>query len=105
MDDAAAKNMSDFTMAASGLICDEPCWLYSLELAENNNSHAQIKLYDGQNTEGKVRTSIRSNVYLTASIVYNVPKFFSKGLYIELADGSADFNGQFLKHRYKKEGQ
>lgn len=97
MENKDAKQLSDFTVSAGGVICDEPCWLYSIEVSESNNSMVLIWLVDGHATSGKVKSYIRSGAYVTTPIIYKYPKRFNTGLYIHIASGAGNINGQFLK--------
>lgn len=90
------KSILTKDLIISGLICDKPCWLYSLSVSEVSAAYGQFVFYDNNAASGKVRLRIYVAQYRTIPIVFNHPIRFKRGLYLNFAT-SGDY--AFVQYR------
>lgn len=82
---------------ASGLVSETPCLIYSIcgiGLADTSNVYT---VYDGQNTEGKVKFRLVAGAYSADFRLYACPLHFTKGLYIDFTTNGSEVFIQYLQ--------
>lgn len=80
------------------LVTGKSGWLYSLVASSSGTAAKYIDVYDGLNTNGKKLFRIYNFYGNTASMIFNVPIRFKKGLYIRF-----EFNTESLTVQYKSD--
>jgi len=90
--------VSERCFTASGVVSQKPCWLYSVVLTGEAANANNIKLYDGQDTSGDLELHIGAAQYTSTVVVFNVPKFFSRGMYIQEVAGTCTVALQWREH-------
>ena len=84
------------SMAASKLVCEKPCWLYSLLLSEVAAPCAVFTFYDNTVASGEVRLKLYVPGYQTLPVVFKHPVRFKRGFYLEFTT-----SGAFASVQYK----
>lgn len=69
---------------ASTLVCNNPCWVYSIIIAEDDAVGAKaLKVYDGFSSTDKLKVVLYAWSYIAPVLVLQKPIRFEKGLYLE----------------------
>lgn len=71
------------SLLASKLVCNKPCWLYSVIVGEISASYGEFTLYDNQAASGKIRLRVFVAQYFTEPLIFKHPIRFKKGLYLD----------------------
>lgn len=82
---------------ASGVVCETPCLIHSIcgiGIAQASNVYS---VYDGQNTEGKLRFRLVAGSYQADFRLFAAPLYFHKGLYIEFTTNGEEVFVQYLE--------
>lgn len=95
MRDVEDAEILDFSVSASGVVCQKPCWLYSVTLSGYASGSNVIQLYDAQAAVGDARLGLRAAQYTSTPVIFNQPMLFNKGLWVEIAAGTCNVCGQY----------
>lgn len=68
---------------ASKLVCDKPCWLYSIIFTAGSSNQNIYIVRDGFSIADKAKINKDIYKYNTVPVVFQYPMRFNKGLYIE----------------------
>jgi len=85
------------TVLASGLICEGPCFIYSIcgiGLAETSNVYG---VHNGSSDKGKREFRLAAGSYASDFRLFASPLYFSKGIYIDFTTNGEEVTVQFLK--------
>jgi len=83
---------------ASGLYFDGPGWIRKLTLTADGTNATSVSFYDGHDTKGKHRITLRTIANRTQDIDYSVPFHVDQGLYADIAA-----NVECVSIQYKKD--
>jgi len=83
---------------ASGQFLDGPGWVRKLTLTADGSNPANASFYDGHNTGGTHKTTLRTVANRTQDVPYEIPFHVEQGLYGELSA-----NIECVSVQYKKD--
>jgi len=90
------KQIAAEYFTADRLLCNTPCFLFSVLATGYHDDNGEIKLYDGQGAIGNPKYHIRTAARVSFFVAFNPPVYFSKGLYVDLVDKMDAVTVQYL---------
>lgn len=91
LDDIKTKRIT-----ASGLICDRPCWVYSMIGNDYDSASSLMNVHNGRDTGGEIKLDLSGTTYGSDIVVFNIPVYFSKGVYVNFASNGYSCFAQFI---------
>jgi len=76
------KRITTVRVTDSALVCRHSCFLFSAIIKGDGAGTMEVDIYDGHDTDGEIKVSLRRSAADTMPISFNPPAYFSKGLYI-----------------------
>lgn len=83
-------------ITASGLLCDRPCWLYSLIGNDYANTESLMNVYNGRDTGGIIVLDLSGSKYGSDIVIFNIPVYFPKGVYVNFTTNGYSCFAQFI---------
>lgn len=71
-------------ITTSGLISNQPLWLASIVQSLDSSNYGNTLFYNGVDTSSEIKLVVPFALHVTNTVVFNIPMFFSKGLYINM---------------------
>jgi len=83
-------------ITSSGLICDRPCWVFSLIGNDYSNTYSLMNVHNGRSTAGTIILDLAGNSNGSDIVVFNQPVYFTKGVYVEFSSNGYSCFVQFV---------
>ncbi len=90
------KQVATDYMTADRLICPTPCFLFSVFVSGYRNDNGELHLYDNQAAIGNPKYHIRVMSTDSKFIEFNVPVYFTKGMYLDIINKCDSVTIQYL---------
>ena len=81
---------------ADRLLCNTPCFVFSVLATGYKDDNGEIKVYDGQSASGNPKYHIRTAARVSFFVAFNPPVYFAKGLYVDITDKCDAVTVQYL---------
>jgi hypothetical protein len=91
-----AKRCSTVRTTADVVASNGPALLFSAEIASDGGGEADAVLRNGHNTKGEILQDLYCVDEAMDSVVLRVPKFFDKGLFIDVGTNVGSITVVFL---------
>lgn len=83
-------------LAASALLTDRPHYVQSMYFGPHATLVAQYKIYLGSSTAGELLYHVTLSAGIPLFLDFEVPLYFSRGLYVEFASNGSSVTVQYL---------
>lgn len=94
---AEEKDTSTERVTASGLVSDEPCFLYSIAGIGIGDTTNVYTIYDGHNTSGEAKMRLVAGSYAADFRLFSIPIFFTRGIYVDFTTNGSEVVAQILQ--------
>lgn len=79
------KKIQTEYLTASGLVCAKPCWLFAVIAGSTQTTAKVLTIRDGSVVTDDIKMKLYCSVYNNPAVVFAMPVYFKKGLYLEFA--------------------
>ena len=93
--EAEAKSWTIAHLTADQLVSKKACFVKHVSMTTNDGGASTVLVYDGWSTSGKLKLSLSALTSTFFVDEYEIPIYFSNGIYVDVGDNMSLFNIQF----------
>lgn len=83
-------------LTASGIICPKGCWVYSLIGNDYDSDNSLMNVHNSHDTTGEIKLDLAGSKYGSDIVIFNIPVYFSKGIYVKFDTNGYSCFAQFV---------